>query len=73
MILSESTRVERVAHITYQLITSRDVCTEELAEQMGVTRRTIQRDLSEISRVLPIYSIEGSWFFVDHADQISPF
>lgn len=73
MIIRESTRIERVAYLTRLLITSREIKTEEMARQMAVTPRTIQRDLNEISRVIPIHCDNGSWFYLDQSEQISPY
>ena len=73
MILTESTKSERVAYLTRLLITSRELKTDDMAQQMGVAQRTIQRDLNEISRVIPIHFDNGSWFYIDQSEQISPY
>lgn len=73
MILTESTKSERVAYLTRLLITSRELKTDDMAQQMGVAQRTIQRDLNEISRVIPIHCDNGSWFYIDQSEQISPY
>lgn len=73
MLISESTKAERVAYLTRLLLTSREIKTEEIARQMAVNQRTIQRDLNDISRVLPIYSVDGIWFYLDQTEQISPY
>ena len=73
MLITESTKAERVAYLTRLLLISREVRTEEIAQQMEVTQRTIQRDLNDISRVLPIYSVDGIWFYLEQSEQISPY
>ena len=73
MILSESTRAERIATLTALLLTRRELCANDLAEQLTTTPRNIQRDLNEISRVLPIYFDDGHWYYIDQSEQISPF
>jgi len=73
MILNESTRGERIATLTMLLLTRRELCANDLAEQMTTSSRNIHRDLEEISRVLPIYYDEGRWYYVERTDSISPY
>jgi DeoR/GlpR family transcriptional regulator of sugar metabolism len=73
MIIRESSRVERIAYLTHLLTTSREINTGEVAQIADVSERTIQRDLVEISRVLPIYYVSGFWYYLDQTDIISPF
>lgn len=73
MLLSESNRVERIATLTRLLVVKREVNTVEAAELMTVEPRLIQRDLREISRVLPIYCEDGYWRYLDPVDRISPY
>lgn len=61
--LVESNRIERVCVITQMLINGNEVATSTVAEQAGVSQRTIQRDLAAISRVLPIYHDNGRWVY----------
>ena len=73
MIIRESSRVERVAHISRLLVEGRAINAAEVAELVGVSTRTIQRDLSVIARVLPIYYDAGVWYYISQEDAISPF
>ena len=73
MILNESTRGERIATLTMLLLTRRELCASDLADQMTTAPRNIQRDLEEISRVLPIYHDDGRWYYVERTDSISPY
>ena len=73
MILLESTTKERIATLTRELIVNRELSAADMAKETGVTKRTIQRDLKEISRVLPIYPNNGLWLYLDEPDQISPY
>jgi len=73
MILSESTRAERIATLTALLLTRRELCASDLAEQLTTSSRNINRDLEEISRVLPIYYDDGRWYYVETIDSISPY
>ena len=73
MILFESTKIERIAILTRRLVINRAVSTADLALEIGVSQRTIQRDLNEISSVLPIYPDSGLWLYLDEPDQISPY
>lgn len=61
-LLLESTRVERVAAMTWRLLTAGELLTVEEAQRFGVSTRTIQRDLAEISRVLAVRpDYAGRW------------
>ena len=71
MILLESTRIERVAILTQKLITGGEVTTTEFADACGVTQRTIQRDLADISRVLPVYFDGRAWVYVPSDEPLS--
>lgn len=74
MVLLESNRIERVCVITQMLLTGSEVATSAVAEQAGVSQRTIQRDLAAISRVLPIYPDNGRWVYApDGVVSISPY
>ena len=73
MILRESTKIERIATLTRRLVINREISTADLAQEIGVSQRTIQRDLAEMSRVLPIYPDNGLWLYLDEPDQISPY
>ena len=74
MILLEATRIERVVSIAEQLVQRGEMNTADAAEKFGVTRRTIQRDLAEIARVLPIYLDDGRWIYRrDDRVEISPY
>lgn len=54
--------VERAALITEKLMTGRGLTTAEAAELCGVSQRTAQRDLSDMSRVIAIYRHDdGVW------------
>jgi predicted DNA-binding transcriptional regulator YafY len=60
--LLESTRAERVAVLTWRLLTAGELLTAEEAQRFGVSTRTIQRDLAEISRVLAVRpDYAGRW------------
>lgn len=62
MLLLESTRVERVAAMTWRLFTAGELLTVEEAARFGVSPRTIQRDLAEIARLIPIRpDYSGRW------------
>ena len=73
MILFESSRVERVTALTRLLIVRREISTADMAQEFGVSKRTIQRDLNEMSRVISIRSDNGLWLYLDEPDQISPY
>jgi predicted DNA-binding transcriptional regulator YafY len=73
MILNESTRVERVTALTRLLIVRREITAADAAHEFGVSKRTIQRDLTEMSRVLAIRSDNGLWIYEGDPDLISPY
>lgn len=69
--LIEASRIERVVCLTQLLLRGEAVDTAQAAQTFEVSRRTIQRDLAEMSRVLPIYSDGGRWMVI--TEQISPY
>ena len=73
MILKESNKTERVVSLARLLFVKREISTAEAARQFGVSQRTIQRDLNEMSRVLSIYPDNGLWLYPEEPDQISPY
>ncbi len=71
--IAESTRAERAAVITFALVNGKRIRAREAAERLGVSVRTMQRDLDEISRVVPIVQDdEHFWFWLPSAEMISP-
>ena len=76
MILFESSRVERVTALTRLLIVRREISTADMAQEFGVSKRTIQRDLNEMSRVISIRSDNGLWLYLGNSEPeslISPY
>jgi len=73
MIIRESSRVERVATLTRLLVEGHKLNAAEVAQMAGVDIRYIQRDLNEVSRVIPIYYDAGIWYYLAQTDPISPF
>lgn len=74
MTLTEANRIERVALITASLKDGDPVTAADAAEQYQVSKRTAQRDLAAISRVLPIYNDNGRWLLTEPpANGISPY
>jgi predicted DNA-binding transcriptional regulator YafY len=73
MILTESSRTERIAQLTRLLVEGREINAAEVAQVTGVPIRYIQRDLNEVSRVIPIYYDAGVWYYISPSDPISPF
>jgi len=64
--LAESSRVERVTILTRTFLVTGRVETANAAESTGVTRRTIQRDLAEMSRVMEIQpDYQGAWIYLN--------
>lgn len=62
MLLLEATRAERVAALTWRLLVAGELATAVEADRFGVSQRTIQRDLAEISRVLAVRpDYTGRW------------
>ena len=73
MILTECSRTERIAQLTRWLVEGQRLNAAEVAQMAGIQTRYIQRDLNDISRVLPIFYESGVWYYLDQADPISPF
>lgn len=73
MTIQECTRTERIAQLTRWLVEGQKLNAAEVAQMVGVPTRYIQRDLNEVSRVIPIYYDAGIWYYLDQADPISPF
>jgi predicted DNA-binding transcriptional regulator YafY len=75
--LTESTPAERAAYLTYILLRGRPVATQDAAERLEVSQRSVQRTLNAISRagVPVIYEAGlGIWRIVEgEGDQISPY
>lgn len=80
MLLAESSRIERIAVLTRTLVVAGELDTAEAAAAAGVSRRTIQYDLAQMSRVLPIRpDYSGRWIYMDSTEsqpsliEISPY
>lgn len=73
VLLQESTRIERIILIHKEFIEQRELTARDMADRFGVTRRTIQYDLSAMAHVLPIYYDNGRWFYEETAVSISPY
>lgn len=75
MLLKESTTKERIAVLTHRLIKGRVITAREFAVEMQVTPRTVQYDLEQISRVLPLYVENGRWVYIENEEPliISPY
>ena len=70
--LQEATRIGRVAALTRLFILRRELTTAEAAEKFGVSRRTIQRDFSEMAHQLPIYpDYTGRWVYAPSEGEVS--
>lgn len=52
---------ERTAIITYHLVRGEPLTTRQAAELTQASLRTAQRDLTAVSRVLPIVRESGVW------------
>lgn len=52
---------ERTAIITYHLVRGEPLTTKQVAELTQASLRTAQRDLTAVSRVLPVVRESGVW------------
>ena len=75
MIITEANRIERIIFLSMAFRDGRTWTTQDAAQETGVSVRTIQRDFSLMSRMLPIYSDGNEWRYVDNSQQvkISPY
>lgn len=69
----ESNRAERIAYLSYLLVCGRTLTTKDASTISDVSIRTAQRDLVDMSRVLPIYrDEEGYWRTMENHTDIFP-